>query len=95
MRDRVAKESALLRRTARQSRGPLVTILRFVTLIGAGVNLASGRPIERVSRKRSFLGQINRLAQGALRIARIGPRKRAVDGNHRAGVLLIKQVIQS
>ena len=90
MQGRIAQKRVLLRRTARQSRCPLITAVRFVTLIGSRVNLTPRRPIERITRKRGFIGQINRVAQGALRIAGIGSYERPIDGDHRAGVALIK-----
>src|SRR5579862_7202194 len=91
----VAQEGALLRWIARQSRRPLVTVVRRVTLVGSGVNLAPRRPVEGVTRERGFVGQIDGIAQGALRIARIGSSERSVDRNHRAGVAVIEQVVQS
>jgi hypothetical protein len=90
MNGRIAQEGALLRRAARQSRCPLITMLRFVMLTGSSVNLTPRRPIERLMRKRGFVDQLDGISQGALRIARIGSRQRSVDGNYRAGVTLIK-----
>ena len=94
MGGRIAPEGQLLGGTTRQRGCPLIAHVRFLTLIGSGVNFTARRPIERVVRECRFLRQREGLAQCALRITRIGPCERSIDGNHRTGIALIKQIVQ-
>src|ERR1700692_1631763 len=91
----ITQEGVLLRRATRKSRCLLVAAVRFLSLVGSRMNLAARRPVERVPRQHGLLAQLHSLAQSTQRIAGIWTRERAIDRDDRAGIALIKQIVES